>query len=191
MSFGTTSLSPETMRMPARMGPSTSATVCTSRWKNQPMSAAPVGTTMEPSKSSQFHVACGSPVQFTGLDAGNVVRAGKAQPLAFRQLALARNPAALLLYPVDALGQAVAVHHQVVVGEGGRLQQVGAPHGRRIEAHLARHLVEQARRRSARRPCRGRGRRRTAAYWSAPLADVLDVVQVVDGVEHRAGIEES
>jgi len=35
-----------------------------------PMSAAPESTTMEPSKSSLIlTVACGSPVQFTGLDA--------------------------------------------------------------------------------------------------------------------------
>ena len=51
--------------------PITSATVCT-RMVDEPwpISAAPVSTTMEPSKSSfSFTVACGSPVQFTGLEA--------------------------------------------------------------------------------------------------------------------------
>ena len=71
MSFGTTSLSPETMRTRPMSRPSTSATVCTSTVEEPwPMSAAPVSTTMEPSKSSfSFTVACGSPVQFTGLEA--------------------------------------------------------------------------------------------------------------------------
>ena len=71
MSLGTTSLSPETMRTRAMSRPSTSATVCTSTVEEPwPMSAAPVSTTIEPSKSSfSFTVACGSPVQFTGLDA--------------------------------------------------------------------------------------------------------------------------
>ena len=51
--------------------PSTSATVCTSTVEEPwPISAAPVSTTIEPSKSSfSLTVACGSPVQFTGLEA--------------------------------------------------------------------------------------------------------------------------
>ena len=68
-----------------------------------------------------------------------------ADAASFRQLALARLPAAFALDPVEAFGQAVAVHHQIVVGEGRRArQQVGAAHGERIEAERARHVVEQA-----------------------------------------------
>src|SRR6185312_159468 len=54
-------------------------------------------------------------------------------------------PAALPLDPIDAFGQAVAVHHQIVVGEGRRRRQkIGTAHRDRIEAELVRHLIEQA-----------------------------------------------
>ena len=129
--------------------------------------------------------------------AADVVRAGKAEAFArmavrpLPQLALARVPAALALDPVDAFGQAVAVHHQVVVGEGRRAQQIGAPHGERIEAELARHLVEQALEGEAHVDgavaAEGAARRRVGQH---ALADVLDVVEVVDRVQHRAGIED-
>ena len=69
--MGTTSLSPVTMRMRERSSPSTSATLCT-RMVDEPcpISAAPVSSTIEPSKSSlSLTVACGSPVQFTGFEA--------------------------------------------------------------------------------------------------------------------------
>src|SRR5262249_50298419 len=137
--------------------------------------------------------------------AADVMRAGKAKTfayvafayvafadaaLALRQLAPARAPAARLLDPVDALRQAVAVHHQVVVGKGRRGEVVRAPHRQRIESELARHLVEQALEReadvdgavAAERAAGGR-------VGEHALADIFDVVQVVDGVEHRAGIE--
>ena len=120
----------------------------------------------------QLHggVRLAGPVHGLG-GARDVVRAGKAEALLLArpgrgELALARLPAALFFHPVDALGQAVAVHHQVVVGEGRRVEIVGAPHGQRIEPHLALPSGRAgSRRRSARRPCRGRGRRRTAACW--------------------------
>ena len=71
LSFGTTSLSPVTTRMRDRSRPSTSATLCARMVVEPcPMSAAPESTTTEPSKSSLIlTVACGSPVQFTGLEA--------------------------------------------------------------------------------------------------------------------------
>jgi hypothetical protein len=71
LSFGTTSLSPVTTRTRARSRPSTSATVCARMVVEPcPISAAPDSTTIEPSKSSLIlTVACGSPVQFTGLEA--------------------------------------------------------------------------------------------------------------------------
>ena len=122
------------------------------------------------------------------------MRAGKAEALALAgpgSLPLRAVQPLFLLDPVDALGQAVAVHHQVVVGEGGRLEEIGAPHGQRIEPHLARHLIEQAleseahidRAVAAERPAR----RRVGEH---ALAEVLDVVQVVDGVQHRARIQD-
>ncbi len=132
--------------------------------------------------------------------AADVVRAGKAQTfayaalayaaLALRQLAPARTPAARLLDPVHALRQAVAVHHQVVVGERRRGQIVRAPHRQRIKSELARHLVEQALEGEAdvdgAVAAERAARRRVGEH---ALADIFDVVQVVDGVEHRAGIE--
>src|SRR5260221_2818758 len=132
--------------------------------------------------------------------AADVVRAGKAQTfayaalayaaLALRQLAPARTPAARLLDPVHALRQAVAVHHQVVVGERRRGQIVRAPHRQRIKSELARHLVEQALEGEADvdgAVAAERAARRRVGEDA--LADIFDVVQVVDGVEHRAGIE--
>ncbi len=123
------------------------------------------------------------------------MRAGKAQALLLAarrgELALARFPAALLLDPVDALGQAVAVHHQVVVGEGRRVEVVGAPQSKRVEPHFARHLIEQAlegkahihRAVTAERPARRR-------IGEHALAEILHVLEVVDGVQHRARIQD-
>ena len=127
--------------------------------------------------------------------AADVMRAGKAETftyaLALRQLALARGPAALALDPVDAFRQAVARHHEIVVGEGRRDEIIGAPHRQRIEAELGRHLVEQALEGEADvdRAVAAEGAAGRRVGERAP-ADVLDVVQVVDGVEHRAGIED-
>src|SRR5262249_34128001 len=110
--------------------------------------------------------------------------------LALRQLAPARSPAARLLDPVHALRQAVAVHHQVVVGKGRRGEVVRAPHRQRIKSELARHLVEQALEGEAdvdgAVAAERAARRRVGEH---ALADVFDVVQVVDGIKHRAGIE--
>src|SRR5262245_50499318 len=76
------------------------------------------------------------------------MRAGHAKPFAnsvsLTELALSLAPAAFALDPAEAFGQAVAVDHQVVVGEGRCLQQIGAPHGKGIQSELGRHLVEQA-----------------------------------------------
>ena len=73
----------------------------------------------------------------------------------------------------------------------GALQEIGAPHGERIEAQLARHLVEQALEGEAHVDravaAEGAAGRRVGEH---ALADVFDVVQVVDGVQHRAGIED-
>ena len=73
----------------------------------------------------------------------------------------------------------------------GALQQIGAPHRERIEPQLARHLVEQALEGEAHVDgavaAEGAAGRRVGEH---ALADILDVVQVVDGVQHRAGIED-
>ena len=73
----------------------------------------------------------------------------------------------------------------------GAFEEVGAAHGERIEPHLARHLVEQALEGEAHVDravaAEGPARRRVGQH---ALADVLDVVQVVDGVEHRARVED-
>ena len=71
------------------------------------------------------------------------------------------------------------------------MQIVRAPHRQRIEPELARHLVEQALEGEAHvdravAAERAAGRR----VGQHALADILDVVQVVDGIEHRAGIED-
>ena len=128
--------------------------------------------------------------------AADIMRAGHVrgpygQPLPLPQLAFAFLPAALALDPVEAFRQAVGVHHQVVVGEGRRRQQVGAPHRERIEAELDRHLVDQALEGEAdvdgAVAAEGAAGRRIGEHAAA---GVFDVVQVVDGVEHRAGIED-
>ncbi len=116
--------------------------------------------------------------------------AGKAEPFAARQLASALIPAARLLDPVHALRQSIAVHHQIVVGERRRGEIIGAAHCDRIERKLVRHLVEQALEGEAdvdrAMAAEGAARRRVCEH--AP-ANIFDVMQVVDGVEHRAGIE--
>ena len=73
----------------------------------------------------------------------------------------------------------------------GAFRKLARRRAERIEAQLARHLIEQAlegeahvdRAVAAERPAR----RRVGEH---ALADVLDVVQIVDGVEHRARIED-
>ena len=70
-------------------------------------------------------------------------------------------------------------------------QIIRAPHRERIEPQLARHLVEQALEREAHvdgavAAERAAGRR----VGEHALADIFDVLEVVDGVEHRAGIED-
>ena len=112
--------------------------------------------------------------------------------LPFRcNLALALLPVALLLYPVEAFRQAVAIHHHVVVGEGRRLQQIRAPHLERIEPQLAGHLIDQALESEAdidrAVTAEGAAGRRVGEH---SFADVFDVVQIVDRVKHRAGIED-
>ena len=100
-------------------------------------------------------------------------------------------PAARLLDPVDAFRQAVGIHHQVVLGEGRRFQIVPPAHLDRVEAQGFRHLVEQ------RLEYKARVDRAVAAEGAAgrgvaehPPADIADILQVVDRVEQRAGIED-
>ena len=70
------------------------------------------------------------------------------------------------------------------------MQQVGAPHRERIDAHFVRHLIEQT------LECEAHVDGAVAAECAAgrrvgqhALADILDVLQVIDRVQHRAGIE--
>src|SRR5262249_35693383 len=63
--------------------------------------------------------------------------------IAVPRFALALRPAAFLLDPIKAFRQPVGIHHQVVVGEGWRPQQVGASHGEGIKAEFPRHLVDE------------------------------------------------
>src|ERR1700730_11468893 len=72
------------------------------------------------------------------------MRAGHSEAFAFGHFAIARVPAALALDPVETFRQAVAVHHQVVLGECRRSQEISAPNRERIEAERAGHLIEQA-----------------------------------------------
>src|SRR5262249_29406342 len=127
--------------------------------------------------------------------AADVMRTGEYQTftditVVFGQLVLALPPATRLLHPIDALRQAVAVHHQIVIGEGRRGQIVRAPHRQRIQLQLGCHLVEQTFEGEA-NVDRAVTAERTAGrrVGENAFADVFDVVQVVDGVEHRAGIE--
>ena len=113
------------------------------------------------------------------------------KPFAFRQLALARLPAALALDPIETFRQAVRLHHEVVLRERRRRQQVGAANGERIESEIARHLVEQA------LECETHIDGAVAAERAAwrrvgqhPLAEIFHVAEVVDRVQHRAGIED-
>ena len=108
-----------------------------------------------------------------------------------RQLAFARVPAALALDPIEAFRQAVAVHHQVVLRERRRAQQIGAAHRERIEAERARHVIEQAFEGEA--DIDGAVAAERAAWRRVgqhPLAQIFDVVEIVDRVQHRAGIED-
>src|SRR5262249_6937014 len=110
--------------------------------------------------------------------------AGQAEPLAAGKLPSALIPAARLLDPVHALRQSVAVPPQIVVGERGCGEIIGAAHDNRIEPKLARHLIEQALEGEADvdRAMAAEGAARWRVREHAP-ADILDVVEVVDGVE--------
>ena len=70
------------------------------------------------------------------------------------------------------------------------MQEVGAAHRDGVESHLVRHLIEQAFEREAHVDravaAKGAARRRVGEHT---LADVFDVAQVVDRVEHRTGVE--
>jgi hypothetical protein len=92
---------------------------------------------------------------------------------------------------VEAVGQAVAVHHQPVRGEEGRLQQVRAAHGEWVEAKLARHAVHQRLEGVAHidRAVAAHGTTGGQVGVDAP-AVVADVRQVVEPVQERAGIED-
>jgi len=69
--LGVSALSAAMTRMRSRPMPSTSAaTIASSVEEPWPMSAAPVSSVTDPSKSSRrLTVACGSPVQCTGFAA--------------------------------------------------------------------------------------------------------------------------
>ena len=123
--------------------------------------------------------------------AAHVMRAGHAEAPARPELALAALPAARLLDPVDAFRQAIALHHQVVLGEAELRHQVPAPDLERIEAQLLGHLVHQVLEGEAHVD------RAVAAHGAAgrrvgehAVAVVAHRVQVVDGIEHGAGIED-
>src|SRR5450755_120433 len=109
---------------------------------------------------------------------------------AFRHFALARKPAAFALDPVEAFRQAVAVHHQVILGERRRAKKISAAHRERIEVERVRHLIEQALEGEA--DIDGAVAAERAAWRRVgqhPLAQIFDVVEIVDRVQHRAGIE--
>ena len=121
----------------------------------------------------------------------DVMRAGHAEPLAGRQLADPLAPAARLLHAVEALGEPVAVHHQVVGGAGRRVQQILAPHLERVEPEFARHAIDQH--------FEGvpHGDRAMPAHRSAgrqvrvdAIAVIFDRRDVVDAVQERARIED-
>src|SRR6516225_3312034 len=123
--------------------------------------------------------------------AADIVRTGHAEALTARQLAAARLPAAFALDPVETFRQAVRVHHQIVRRESRRAQKVGAAHRERIELKRGRHFIEQA---FEGEPhvegavaAEGTAWRRVGENT---LADIFDVVDVVDGVEQRAGIDD-
>src|SRR5712671_6440454 len=126
--------------------------------------------------------------------AADIVRTGHAQPLlwapALLELAFAIGPAALLFDPIDALREPVAVHHEIVFGEGRRIEIVGAAHREGIKTEFARHLVDEAFECKAdvdgAVTAEGPARRRVGQHAAT---DIFDIVQVVDRIEHRARIK--
>jgi hypothetical protein len=129
------------------------------------------------------------------------MRAGHAQTFANsladaiprRQPTFALLPAALALDPVEAFGQAVAVHHQIVVGERRRgRHQVDAANGKWIETKRVRHVIQQAFEGEANInsavAAKGAAWRRVGQH---ALPDIFDIVQIIDRIQHRAGIKDS
>ena len=122
--------------------------------------------------------------------AADIMRAGHAEAFARRQLAEALAPAAGALDFVETFGEPVAVHGEIIQRAGRRLQQIGAPHGKRIEPELARHAVDQTFEgvphvdRAV--PAHGAAGRQIGVD---PVAVVFDRGNIVDALQQRAGIE--
>ena len=114
-----------------------------------------------------------------------------AYAIALGHFAFARVPAALALDPVETFRQAVAVHHQIVLRERRCAKKISAAHRERIEAERVRHLVEQALEGEAdidgAVAAEGAAWRRVGQH---ALAQIFDVVEIVDRVQHRAGIKD-
>src|SRR6476646_9414468 len=127
--------------------------------------------------------------------AGDVVRARHPQAfadaIAACQLTSASAPTTFALDPVQTFRQTVRVHHQIVVRKGRRRQEVGTAYDERIEPQLSRHLVEEAFEGKTdvdgSMTAEGTTRRRVGKNATAR---VLDIVQVIDRVKHRAGIQD-
>src|SRR5579862_4729473 len=113
-------------------------------------------------------------------------------PVALRHFAFARLPAALALDPIKTFRQAVAVHHQVVLRERRRAEKICTAHGKWIEIERARHLVEQAFEGEA--DIDGAVAAERAAWRRVgqhPLAQIFDVVEIVDLFQAEDGIRDS
>ena len=121
----------------------------------------------------------------------NKVRAAQSDTLASRQLAPFFLPATGLLDPVQALWQAVAHPFQAVGGFERIVQQVGAPHRDGIQSQGLRHTVQQSLEGKAdidgtvtpHGPAAG-------IVGEYPPAFILDVGNIVKGMQQRAGIED-